>query len=279
MTRGCGRAVGGQAHELVDHLSAGLVPLAHAHEHAAVRRDASVGVAVGACRGRLGREGARRAPGGRPQVLPVQPLVRLVAEDDALAAVLRAEGDVHAAAVLVHERARAHARGRDVGDLAVRRPSDDHVTAVLQRAQFHPVQALAHTLRPHDAHAAFSDELRGDGRAPGTVGCDGGARGGHAGRAGCISAFLCHRLPHTLTGGGAAGVASRRASGVARAAGVSHRRAHISGARGGVLHSGRAARGHKTRGGGSGLSHIRARTPSAHGPPLPRRRGHAPPVR
>ncbi len=107
------------------------------------------------------------------------------------------KADVHAAAVLVHERPGADAGRRDVGDLAVRRPPDHHVAAVLQGAQFGPVQALAHALRPHRAHAALGDELRGDGGAPGPVGRDGAdVRGRHAG---CIGAFS-HHLPHALKG-------------------------------------------------------------------------------
>ena len=143
----------------------------------------------------------------------------------------RAEGDVHAAAVLVHERARAHARGRDVGDLAVRRPPDDHVAAVLQRAQFHPVQALAHALRPHDAHAAFGDELRGDGRAPGTVGRDGAlpSRPSTPRMHQCVRRSSSTSYPHRRRRGGS-GVPPRLR--VARAAGgITWPGTHLRGAR------------------------------------------------
>ena len=228
-----GRSVGGQAHQLVDHLAVGLVPLAHAHEQAAVGRDAPVGVAVGARGRRSGRDRARGAPGGRrgspagprprrllagrPQVLPVQALVGLVAEDDALVAVLAAEGDVHAAAVLVHERPGADAGGRDVGDLAVRRPPDDHVAAVLQRAQLGPVQALAHALRPHRAHAALGDEPRRHRGAPRAVGRDRTPVGRP--RALRVSTFV-HRSSSQQTER-RGGLASRRASACCPARGVS----------------------------------------------------------
>ncbi len=210
-----GRHAGGQADQLVDHLSAGLVPLSHGDQQAAVGGDAPVRVAVAALRRRFRGERPRGGPGGRcvtagrPQVLPVQPLVGLVAEDDALAAVLAAEGHVHAAAVLVDERPGADARRRDVRDLATRRASDDHVPAVLERPQFRPIQALADALRPADTHAALRDQLRRHRGAPGTVRRDRASFGGR--RTSSVRSFA-HGLPHNRIGGGAVDPAFRRAA-------------------------------------------------------------------
>ncbi len=175
------------------------MPFAHAHEQATVRRDAPVGVAVGAVRGRSRRDRPRNAPAGRSrarrrragcralisprallirrrrQILPVQPLVGLVAEDDTLAAAGRQKGDVHAAAVLVHQGTGAHAGRGDVCDRAAGCAPHDHVAAVLEWAHLGPVQAPAGALWPHDADAALCDQPGRDRGPPGAVGRDSSA--------------------------------------------------------------------------------------------------------
>ncbi len=172
------RPVGRQGDDVVDH-AVPLVALAHAHEEPTVGAQVAVRVAPGARSRGSGRDGPRRAPARRgcarrpscraaagPEVLPVQPLVGEVAEDHALAAGLVEEGAVHAAAVLVHQRAGVDAGRRDVCDGPVRVAPDDHVPAVLQGAHLDPVDGLADGLRPGEADPALSDPARIDRRSP-----------------------------------------------------------------------------------------------------------------
>ena len=162
------RAVGGHGDELVGHHVA-LVSLAHADQRAPVRGHGPVGVAQGARSGRRRGDGPRfRGDAVGLQVDAVEALVLELAPDHGRR-VAGAPHRVHAAAVLVHERARVATLRRDVGDRTVRRAPHDDVAPALERPHLHPEQRLARRPQEAEADARFGDEVGGDRRAPRAV--------------------------------------------------------------------------------------------------------------
>ena len=85
----------------------------------------------------------------------------------------------------VHQRQRQHVLRRAVGPAL-----DDRVAAALGGAQLDPVQIVAVGRQLEDADRGADDQVGGDGRFPGTVGCDHGAIMADGAALG-LSMFIC----------------------------------------------------------------------------------------
>ena len=151
-------AVHAHAGDRVDRLAAGdRVVFAHADQPAAAAIDDRVGVA----QRDLGRDRPRRVPG----VLPVEPLIGEIREEDRAAV-----DDEFPAAVLVDTRASVQRRRRHVSRAAIGRAAHDHVAAALVGPAFGPIDVRAVKADLPQPHRAGEDQVGGDGRFPGTVG-------------------------------------------------------------------------------------------------------------
>ena len=83
-----------------------------------------------------------------------------------------AVGDgVSASSIFVDARSCAVGFGYEVGDVALGVAANDDIAATFGGAHFRPVDRLAIERDCSEPYRAFDDEVRGDGRAPGSVWC------------------------------------------------------------------------------------------------------------
>jgi hypothetical protein len=150
-------AVGGDGNDLVDRLAAGM-RLADAHDLPPVGGGAAVGVSEVALR--------RDRPRRLPRVLPVEPLVPEVREEDRLA--VQQPG---AAAVLVHTGPHVEPFRRDVLERLTRASAYEHRATALGGSPLEPPgRAVRSQERLREPGPRASNELGRDRRAPGAEG-------------------------------------------------------------------------------------------------------------
>src|SRR5215471_12125516 len=97
----------------------------------------------------------------------VNPLVREVRVIDNAAV-----DDVGPTPILVNARADVVIGRRDVGDVAIGAPSDEHIAAAFLRTPLEPVDVVAVAGDETQAESLFSNCLGRDGRSPGAVRSD-----------------------------------------------------------------------------------------------------------